>query len=62
MVNFIVKHSRQGFGKIISVDNKTFKVSFVSGEELSFTKNSLSDGSLHHIKLRLKSRCESERG
>ncbi len=62
MLNFIVKHSRQGFGKITSVDDRTFKVQFISGEELCFTKKALLDGSIHHSKLRLKSRCMSERG
>lgn len=62
MLNYIVKHSRQGFGKITDVDNRTFKVRFVSGEELAFSKNSFSDGSIQHCKLRLKFRCASERG
>lgn len=62
MLNFIVKHSRHGFGKIIAVDNRTVKVRFVSGEELSFSKTSLSDNSIRHTKLLPKSRCITERG
>jgi len=63
MLNFIVKHPRQGFGKIVAeIDNRTFKVVFVSGQELLFSKTSFSDGSLSRGKLRLKFRCHSERG
>lgn len=62
MLNYIVKHTRQGFGKIVGIDNRTFKVRFISGEELAFSKNSFSDGSIHHCKLRLKFRCASKRG
>lgn len=62
MLNFIVKHSRHGFGKIVAVDNRTVKVRFISGEELSFSKTSLSDNSIRHTKLLPKSRCISERG
>ena len=62
MLNFIVKHSRHGFGKVVAVDNRTVKVRFISGEELSFSKTSLSDNSIRHTKLLPKSRCRSERG
>ena len=62
MLNFIVKHSRYGIGKIVAVDNRTAKVRFVTGDELVFSQTSFNDGSIYHVKLRPKFRCNSERG